>query len=94
MNKAVGPFDEYHETIGKLGGNGIILLAGDPPNPMTIGWGTIGEICICPSLRLVRPTRYTFGLMEKAKDFTVCVLPDGYEKTPGNLRHEIRAAYG
>jgi len=81
MNKAVGPFDEYHETIGKLGGNGIILLAGDPPNPMTIGWGTIGEIWHMPIFTvLVRPTRYTFGLMEKAKDFTVCVLPDGYEK--------------
>ena len=44
MIKAVGPFDVYRETIGKLAGNGIILLAGDPPNPMTIGWGTIGEI--------------------------------------------------
>lgn len=79
--KAVGPFDMYHETIGKLASNGIILLAGDPPNPMTIGWGTLGEIWHMPIFSvLVRPTRYTFGLMEKAKDFTVCVLPEGYEK--------------
>ncbi|MCX6288134.1 MAG: flavin reductase family protein [Bacteroidetes bacterium] len=81
MIKAVGPFDMYNETIGKLAGNGIILLAGDPPNPMTIGWGTIGEIWHMPIFTvLVRPTRYTFGLMEKAKDFTVCVLPEEYKK--------------
>jgi len=81
MIKAVGPFDVYHETIGKLAGNGIILLAGDPPNPMTIGWGTIGEIWHMPIFTvLVRPTRYTFGLMEKAKDFTVCVLSDSFKK--------------
>ena len=81
MNKVVGPFDVYHETIGKLAGNGILLLAGDPPNPMTIGWGTIGEIWNMPIFTvLVRPTRYTFGLMEKAKDFTVCLLPDDQAK--------------
>ncbi len=81
MIKAVGPFDVYHKTIGKLAGNGILLLAGDPPNPMTIGWGTIGEIWHMPIFTvLVRPTRYTFGLMEKAKDFTVCVLPEGFNK--------------
>jgi len=81
MRKSVGPFDVYHETIGKLAGNGIILLAGDPPNPMTIGWGTIGEIWHMPVFTvLVRPTRYTYGLMENSKDFTVCVLPDGYKK--------------
>ena len=29
---------------------------------------------------LVRPTRHTFSLMEKAEDFSVCILPDGYQK--------------
>ena len=79
MRSAAGPFDLYHETINQLAGNGILLLAGDPPNPMTIGWGTIGEIWHMPIFTvLVRPTRYTFGLMEKAKDFTICILPDGF----------------
>ena len=32
------------ETLDKLDGDGILLVAGDPPNPMTIGWGTIGHI--------------------------------------------------
>lgn len=81
MIKAVEPFDLFHETIGKLGANGVILLAGDPPNPITIGWGTIGEIWHMPIFTvMVRPTRYTFGLMEKSKDFTVCVLPEGFKK--------------
>lgn len=81
MIKAVGPFDLYHETMGKLSADGIILLAGNPPNPMTIGWGTIGEIWHKPVFTvLVRPTRYTFGLMEESEDFTVCVLPEGYKK--------------
>ena len=81
MNKAVGPFDVYHETIAQLAGNGIILLAGNPPNPMTIGWGTLGEIWHMPIFTvLVRPTRHTFGLMEQAKDFTVCVLSDRHKK--------------
>jgi flavin reductase (DIM6/NTAB) family NADH-FMN oxidoreductase RutF len=81
MLSSVGPFGLYHETISKLAGNGILLVAGDPPNVMTIGWGTIGEIWHMPVfIVLVRPTRYTFGLIEKARDFTVCVLPDGYDK--------------
>lgn len=73
--------DVLHETLTKLDGNGILLLAGDPPNPMTIGWGTIGPIWGRQVFTvLVRPTRYTFGLMENTKDFTVCVLPDGFRK--------------
>jgi flavin reductase (DIM6/NTAB) family NADH-FMN oxidoreductase RutF len=71
MSPATGPFEFYHETMAALGRNGIILLGGDPPNPMTIGWGSIGEIWHMPVFTvLVRPTRYTFGLMENAKDFT------------------------
>lgn len=81
MSPATGPFEFYHETMAALGRNGIILLGGDPPNPMTIGWGSIGEIWHMPVFTvLVRPTRYTFGLMENAKDFTVCVLPEGFKK--------------
>jgi flavin reductase (DIM6/NTAB) family NADH-FMN oxidoreductase RutF len=76
-----GPFDLYHETIDKLADKGIILVSGNPPNPMTIGWGTIGEIWHKPVFTvLVRPTRFTFGLMEQAKDFTVCVMPAGFDK--------------
>jgi flavin reductase (DIM6/NTAB) family NADH-FMN oxidoreductase RutF len=78
MLKETDIFDVFRETLDKLDGDGILLVAGDPPNPMTIGWGTIGHIWHRQIMTvLVRPTRYTYGLMEAAKDFSVCVLPDG-----------------
>jgi flavin reductase (DIM6/NTAB) family NADH-FMN oxidoreductase RutF len=59
-----------------LDSNGALLIAGDPPNAMTIGWGTIGPIWHRQVMTvMVRPTRFTFGLMEKARDFSVCLLP-------------------
>ena len=81
MRKEVELFDVYQETLDNLDGKGILLVAGDPPNPMTIGWGTIGHIWNKQIMTvLVRPVRYTFSLMESVKDFSVCVLPDQYRK--------------
>jgi len=46
-------------------------------NTMTIGWATFGFIWQKPIMMVaVRPTRYTFGIMEKASDFTV-TIPSG-----------------
>jgi flavin reductase (DIM6/NTAB) family NADH-FMN oxidoreductase RutF len=81
MRTEVELFDVFHETLDKLAGDGILLVAGDPPNPMTIGWGTIGHIWNKPMITvMVRPVRHTFSLMESVKDFSVCVLPDQYRK--------------
>lgn len=81
MRKEVELFDVYHEMLDKLDGNGILLVAGDPPNPMTIGWGTLGHIWNKQIMTvLVRPVRHTFNLMESVKDFSVCVLPDQFRK--------------
>lgn len=69
------------ETLDKLDGDGILLVAGDPPNPMTIGWGTIGHIWNKDIINvLVRPVRHTFSLMESGTDFSVCILPGQYRK--------------
>jgi len=74
-------FDVLKETLDKLDGSGILLVAGDPPNPMTIGWGTVGHIWNKQIMTvMVRPVRHTFSLMESVKDFSVCVLPDQYRK--------------
>jgi flavin reductase (DIM6/NTAB) family NADH-FMN oxidoreductase RutF len=79
MRQEIDFFDVYHETLDKLDGNGTLLVAGDPPNPMTIGWATMGHIWHKKIVTvMVRPTRHTFGLMESVKDFSVCVLPDDY----------------
>ena len=77
MRREVKLFDVFHETLDKLDGDGILLMAGDPPNPMTIGWGTIGHIWNKQIITvMVRPVRHTYSLMETVKDFSVCVLPD------------------
>ncbi|MFZ4563469.1 MAG: flavin reductase family protein [Bacteroidales bacterium] len=79
MRNQVELFDVLKETLDKLDGNGILLVAGDPPNPMTIGWGTVGHIWHKQIMTvMVRPVRHTFSLMESVKDFSVCVLPDEY----------------
>jgi flavin reductase (DIM6/NTAB) family NADH-FMN oxidoreductase RutF len=52
----------------------LTVKAGDALNTMTIGWATLGVIWQKPIMMVaVRPTRFTFGIMEKAEDFTVTV---------------------
>jgi flavin reductase (DIM6/NTAB) family NADH-FMN oxidoreductase RutF len=69
----------FTETMSKLDGDGILLVAGNPPNPMTIGWGTIGHIWNKQIMTvMVRPVRHTFSMMESVKDFSVCIMPDQY----------------
>jgi flavin reductase (DIM6/NTAB) family NADH-FMN oxidoreductase RutF len=81
MRTAVKLFDVLEETLDKLDGDGVLLVAGDPPNPMTIGWGTIGHIWNKQIFTvMVRPVRHTFSLMESANSFTICILPDQFRK--------------
>jgi len=55
----------------------LTVRAADAQNTMTIGWAMLGVIWQKPVLMVaVRNTRHTFGLMEKAPDFTVTV-PSG-----------------
>ena len=59
MRKQAGIFDLFKETTDQLDGDGAVLLAGTPPNPMTIGWGTLGIIWGKPVFQVyVRPSRY------------------------------------
>ena len=81
MRKEIGISECYTETLEHLQGNGILLLAGDPPNPMTIGWATIGNLWSkLVFIVLVRPTRFTFGLMEKNQEFSVNILSSEFNK--------------
>ena len=81
MRKEVELTAVFKETLHKLDGDGILVVAGNPPNPMTIGWATIGHIWGKQIMTvLVRPVRHTYSLMESAKDFSVSVLADEYRK--------------
>ncbi len=82
MSKIEVKYTDYlPETIGIMGHDGLLLASMDSegkPNAMTIGWGTIGIIWGKPIfIVLVRPSRYTYDLIEITDDFTVNVpTPD------------------
>jgi len=73
------PLEHAPQTLAALSNPGLLLVSVDPqgrPNVMTIGWGSLGifwrrPIFIAP----VRHSRYTYGCIEHARDFTVNVLP-------------------
>lgn len=76
--------DYWEETLEVLSDEGVLLVSVDEngrPNAMTIGWATLGIVWGKPILTVyVRPSRYTFGLIEKTGDFTVNVLPRELEE--------------
>ena len=52
----------------------LTVKAADALNTMTIGWATFGVIWQKPIMMVaVRSTRHTFGIIEKAQDFTVTI---------------------
>ncbi|MBE0479041.1 flavin reductase family protein [Candidatus Aerophobetes bacterium] len=71
---------ETYEIMGKIG---LLLVSGDTgsSNVMAIGWGTAGIIWGKPIfIVLVRPSRYTFGFIEKKGEFTVNVPTQDMEE--------------
>ena len=78
MAKIEASYTDYlKETNKVLGHEGLLLASADAqgnPNAMTIGWGIIGIIWTQPIfVVLVRPSRYTYDLIEITDDFTVNV---------------------
>jgi flavin reductase (DIM6/NTAB) family NADH-FMN oxidoreductase RutF len=56
----------------------LTVKAGSALNTMTIGWATVGFVWRKPIFMVaVRDSRHTFGIIEKAADFTVTV-PSAY----------------
>jgi flavin reductase (DIM6/NTAB) family NADH-FMN oxidoreductase RutF len=55
----------------------LMTKAGDDVNVMTIGWAGLGFFWGKPVMTIaVRPTRYTFEIIERAKDYSVSI-PSG-----------------
>ena len=75
------------ETQALLPSPGLLLVAAGKdgkPNAMAIGWGTIGFIWGKPIFAtLVRPSRYTYTLLEENDSFTVCVPARVHKKLIG-----------
>lgn len=57
-----------------------LLVAGAKnPNPMTVSWGGFGTIWNKPIATVfVRPSRFTFCLLETEPEFTLNVLPEEF----------------
>lgn len=77
MFNEIGVFDDNHLLLNALRGRGALLITGvEKPNPMTIGWATIGVIWGKPVLTvLVRPSRHSFFLINSHGEFVVAVPP-------------------
>ncbi len=65
------------ETLAALDDPGVLLVSAQPggrPNAMTIGWGSIGTVWGRPIFTvMVRPSRFTYSLIEASQEFVVCV---------------------
>ena len=62
-------FDEDRVLLVSQGNKGL-------PNVMAIGWGSLGIIWRKPIfIVLVRPSRYTYKLIEETGEFTVNIVP-------------------
>jgi flavin reductase (DIM6/NTAB) family NADH-FMN oxidoreductase RutF len=67
------------EMLRALEAPGLLLVTqgkDGKPNPMTIGWATLGCLWGLPCfVTLVRPSRYSYKLLEENREFTINVLP-------------------
>ncbi|MBN1336078.1 MAG: flavin reductase [Deltaproteobacteria bacterium] len=49
-------------------------------NTMTVGWGAFGMMWNRPfALVVVRPTRHTFGFVDRSPDFTLSLFPEAFQ---------------
>ena len=79
---AVDYAPQIPELMAGLEQPGLLLVVADsrrPANVMTIGWALFGRVWGRPMCTvLVRPSRYTFDLINRAGAFTVNLMPPGF----------------
>jgi flavin reductase (DIM6/NTAB) family NADH-FMN oxidoreductase RutF len=75
MVKTINFNDKLKEMLDQIPkGAFLTVKSGENLNTMTIGWGNIGIIWGKPIFMVaIRPSRYTYNLLEKAKDFTISI---------------------
>ncbi len=77
--KIVDYRDHIEETIKAFNEDRVLLVScGEKgsPNAMAIGWGSIGIVWKRPVFMvMVRPSRYTYKLIEESGEFTVNIVP-------------------
>jgi flavin reductase (DIM6/NTAB) family NADH-FMN oxidoreductase RutF len=84
MNRAEIPFtDLVLPVMHTFDKQWMLLAAGDFAardfNCMTVSWGSLGVIWNKPfAMVVVRPTRHTWGFMERFDSFTLSVFPEAH----------------
>ncbi|MCX7917088.1 MAG: flavin reductase family protein [bacterium] len=83
MEKIEDYIELVKETIKFLREGKVVVCSIDKnnkPNLMTIGWGSIGIVWGEPVFIIfIRPSRYTYELIEQTGDFTLNVFDDKYK---------------
>ena len=73
------PFPHYLSTAMERLAKGAFLTAssGKRTNTMTISWGSLGIMWRKPVCTvMVRPSRYTYGILDEAREFTLSIPLD------------------
>lgn len=75
MVKQINFNEKSKEMLDQINKGAFLTVTdGEVTNTMTIGWGNIGIIWSKPIFMIaVRYSRYTYDILEKAKDFTISV---------------------
>ncbi|MBN2547459.1 MAG: flavin reductase [Spirochaetes bacterium] len=74
-------WDKIPFLLKKIPTPGLLLITGNKSekNIMTIGWLSFGIVWNEPTVSiLVRPSRYSYKLLEKYNEFTLNLLPDKF----------------
>ncbi|WP_246566404.1 flavin reductase family protein [Tissierella simiarum] len=75
MIQEIGYNEKLKEMLDQINKGAFLTVTdGERTNTMTIGWGNVGVVWSRPMFMVaVRYSRYTYGVLEKAKDFTVSI---------------------
>jgi flavin reductase (DIM6/NTAB) family NADH-FMN oxidoreductase RutF len=81
-------YRDYFKPIAEsLQKGGLLLVAQGAqsrPNPITIGWASLGPMWGRPVFTaMIRHSRYSFELLEQSGDFTVNLMPRGMSAALG-----------
>ena len=73
------------DPVGTLLNRWMVLTAGDYDageyNAMTVAWGFVGAMWNRPmAIAAVRPTRHTFGFMNRYSTWTLCAFPASFRE--------------
>lgn len=84
MTRKPIPFDDFSVKAHYLWDKQWLLLTAGVFeeglfNTMTVSWGGLGTMWGRPYAQVVvRPSRYTFGFMERYDSFTLCAFPEAF----------------